>query len=159
MLAELFQLDEPPEDGGESLRANGSEDSYSDDDREQDEEDVEDEGELSEESDDSGPYTSCSNPQDDSKAVAVIRSVGELSVPEKYRSTHQIRVGITFVNTNLRVRRCIKDFRFFFFFSIILQPNCAFPVSQDKEERCRHVLNYVLKVSVCQTCSTYNGIC
>uniref|UniRef100_A0A671U9P0 Erythroid differentiation regulatory factor 1 n=1 Tax=Sparus aurata TaxID=8175 RepID=A0A671U9P0_SPAAU len=53
--------------------------------------------------------------QDDSKAVAVIRSVGELSVPEKYKSTHQIR------------------------------PSCAFPVSHDKEEKCRHVLSYVLK--------------
>uniref|UniRef100_A0A4W6DL28 Erythroid differentiation regulatory factor 1 n=1 Tax=Lates calcarifer TaxID=8187 RepID=A0A4W6DL28_LATCA len=102
MLSELFQLDEPPEeDGGESLRAGGSEDSYSDEDRE--------------DSDESSSYSNCSSPQDDSKAVAVIRSVGELSVPEKYKSTHQIR------------------------------PSCAFPVSQDKEERCRHVLSYVLK--------------
>nr|XP_046258040.1 erythroid differentiation-related factor 1 isoform X2 [Scatophagus argus] len=107
MLSELFQLDEPPqEDGGESLRAGGSEDSYSDDDREEEEE-----AQLSEDSDESGSYSS----QDDSKAVAVIRSVGELSVPEKYKSTHQIR------------------------------PSCAFPVSQDKEEKCRHVLSYVLK--------------
>uniref|UniRef100_A0A3B4UVS3 Erythroid differentiation regulatory factor 1 n=1 Tax=Seriola dumerili TaxID=41447 RepID=A0A3B4UVS3_SERDU len=103
MLSELFQLDEPPEeDGGESLRAGGSEDSYSDEDRVEDEE-------VDEEED------NCSSPQDDSKAVAVIRSVGELSVPEKYKSTHQIR------------------------------PSCAFPVSQDKEERCRHVLCYVLQ--------------
>ncbi|KAJ3610458.1 hypothetical protein NHX12_022550 [Muraenolepis orangiensis] len=49
------------------------------------------------------------------KAIAVIRSVVELSVPEKYKSTHQIR------------------------------PSYAFPVSQDKEERCRHVLRYVLE--------------
>ncbi|XP_019124816.2 erythroid differentiation-related factor 1 [Larimichthys crocea] len=109
MLSELFQLDEPPqEDVGESLRAGGSEDSYSDEDREEEEEEEE---ELTEDSDDNGSYSS----QDDSKAVAVIRSVGELSVPEKYKSTHQIR------------------------------PSCAFPVSQDKEEKCRHVLSCVLK--------------
>lgn len=106
MLSELFQLDEPTEeDEGESLRAGGSEDSYSDEDREEEEED------LTEESDENISYS----PQDDSKAVAVIRSVVELSVPEKYKSTHQIR------------------------------SSCAFPVSQDKEERCRHVLGYVLK--------------
>ncbi|XP_041803305.1 erythroid differentiation-related factor 1 isoform X1 [Chelmon rostratus] len=111
MLSELFQLDEPPqEDGGESLRAGGSEDSYSDEDREEEEEE-EEEAELTEDSDENSSYSS----QDDSKAVAVIRSVGELSVPEKYKSTHQIR------------------------------PSCAFPVSQDKEEKCRHVLSYVLK--------------
>lgn len=87
MLSELFQLDEPPqEDVGESLRAGGSEDSYSDEDREEEEEEEE---ELTEDSDDNGSYSS----QDDSKAVAVIRSVGELSVPEKYKSTHQIRVS------------------------------------------------------------------
>uniref|UniRef100_A0A3Q0RD06 Erythroid differentiation regulatory factor 1 n=1 Tax=Amphilophus citrinellus TaxID=61819 RepID=A0A3Q0RD06_AMPCI len=109
MLSELFQLDEPlEEDGGESLRAGGSEDSYSDEDREE-------EDDLTEDSDDNGSYSNCSSTQDDSKAVAVIRSVGELSVPEKYRSTHQIR------------------------------PSCAFPVSQDKEERCRLVLSYVLR--------------
>ncbi|XP_041866613.1 erythroid differentiation-related factor 1 isoform X2 [Melanotaenia boesemani] len=109
MLSELFQLDEPPgEDGGESLRAGGSEDSYSDEDGEEEEEDLT-------EDDENDSYSNCSRPQDDSKAVAVIRSVGELSVPEKYTSTHQIR------------------------------PSSAFPVSQDKEERCRHVLSYVLK--------------
>ncbi|XP_028279587.1 erythroid differentiation-related factor 1 [Parambassis ranga] len=114
MLSELFQLDEPlEEDGGESLRAGGSEDSYSDEDRE-DEEEEEDE-DLTEDSYDNGSYSNRSNQQDDSKAVAVIRSVGELSVPEKYKYTYQIR------------------------------PSCAFPVSQDKEERCRHVLSYVLK--------------
>ncbi|XP_070772099.1 erythroid differentiation-related factor 1 [Enoplosus armatus] len=116
MLSELFQLDEPPqEDGGESLRAGGSEDSYSDEEREEEEDEDEEEAELTEDSDENGSYSSCSSPQDDSKAVAVIRSVGELSVPEKYKSTHQIR------------------------------PSCAFPVSQDKEEKCRHVLSYVLK--------------
>lgn len=26
------------------------------------------------------------------------------------------------------------------------QPNCSFPVSQDREEKCRLVLSYVLKV-------------
>lgn len=106
MLSELFQLDEAPEedDGGESLRAGGSEDSYSDEDRE-----------LTEDSDENECYGTCASQQDDSKAVAVIRSVGELSVPEKYKSTYQIR------------------------------PNCTFPISQDKEERCRHVLSYVLK--------------
>lgn len=90
MLSELFQLDEPPQDddddGGSSLRAGGSEDSYSDDDRE---EDVE--AELSDASDESDSYRK----QDDSKAVAVIRSVGELSIPEKYTSTHHIRVSAT----------------------------------------------------------------
>lgn len=88
MLSELFQLDEPPEgDGGESLRAGGSEDSYSDEDGEEEEEE-----ELTEDSDENCSYSS-SSPQDDSKAVAVIRSVWELSVPEKYKSTHQIRVS------------------------------------------------------------------
>ena len=94
MLSELFQLDEPPEeDGGESLRAGGSEDSYSDEDRVEDDE--EEEEELTEDSDDNSSYSNCSSPQDDSKAVAVIRSVGELSVPEKYKSTHQIRVSVS----------------------------------------------------------------
>ncbi|XP_068184014.1 erythroid differentiation-related factor 1 [Antennarius striatus] len=107
MLSELFQLDEPPqEDGAESYGVGGSEDSYSDDDREEEEE-----TELTEDSDENSSGSS----QNDQKAVAVISSVGELSVPEKYKSTHQIR------------------------------PSCAFPVSQDKEEKCRHVLSYVLK--------------
>ncbi|XP_075997852.1 erythroid differentiation-related factor 1 isoform X2 [Genypterus blacodes] len=112
MLSELFQLDEPPEDedGGESLRAGGSEDSYSDEDRGEEEEE-----DLTEDSDEDGCYGACSSPKVDSKAVAVIRSVGELSVPEKYKSTHQIR------------------------------PSCTFPISKDKEERCRHVLGCVLK--------------
>lgn len=87
MLSELFQLDElPQEDGEESLRAGGSEDSYSDDDRE------EEAAELTDDSD--GSYST----HDDSKAVAVIRSVGELSVPEKYTSTHQIRVSAFFMS-------------------------------------------------------------
>ncbi|XP_026085960.1 erythroid differentiation-related factor 1-like isoform X1 [Carassius auratus] len=104
MLAELFQLDDVSEDegNGESLRGGGSEDSYSDEEEEEEEEDE-------------SSYSTSSEPQDDSKAVAIIKSVGELSVPEKYKSTHQIR------------------------------PNCAFPVSQDKEEKCRLVLSYVLK--------------
>ncbi|XP_051503114.1 erythroid differentiation-related factor 1-like isoform X2 [Myxocyprinus asiaticus] len=104
MLAELFQLDDVSveEGNGESLRGGGSEDSYSDEEEEEDE-------------DENCSYSTSSELQDDSKAVAVIKSVGELSVPEKYKSTHQIR------------------------------PNCAFPVSQDKEEKCRLVLSYVLK--------------
>ncbi|KTG39411.1 hypothetical protein cypCar_00026417 [Cyprinus carpio] len=108
MLAELFQLDDVSEDegNGESLRGGGSEDSYSDEEEEEEEEEEEDE---------SCSYSTSFEPQDDSKAVAIIKSVGELSVPEKYKSTHQIR------------------------------PNCAFPVSQDKEEKCRLVLSYVLK--------------
>ncbi|XP_019715708.1 erythroid differentiation-related factor 1 isoform X2 [Hippocampus comes] len=113
MLSELFQLDEPQEeddDGGESFRACGSEDSYSNDDREEEDDD----DDLEDESDDSSSENH-GRMQDASKAVAVIRSVGELSVPEKYKSTQLIR------------------------------PGCAFPISQDKEERCRHVLNYVLK--------------
>ncbi|KAM6922228.1 erythroid differentiation-related factor 1 isoform 2-T2 [Lycodopsis pacificus] len=114
MLSELFQLDEAPEeDEGESLRAGGSEDSYSDEDGEEEEEELTEDSD--ENGDENGSYGSCSSPQDDSKAVAVIRSVGELSVPEKYKSTHQIR------------------------------PSGVFPVSLDKEERCRHVLSYVLK--------------
>lgn len=85
MLAELFQLDDVNEEvgNGESLRGGGSEDSYSDEEEEEEED---------EDEDDSCSYDSSSKPQDDSKAVAVIKSVGELSVPEKYKSTHQIRV-------------------------------------------------------------------
>ncbi|XP_035256758.1 erythroid differentiation-related factor 1 [Anguilla anguilla] len=109
MLSELFQLDErPDEDGSGSLRAGGSEDSYSEEEEDEDEE-------LPVDSDENGSYSTGSDPPGDSKAVAVIKSVGELSVPEKYKSTHQIR------------------------------PNYAFPVSHDTEERCRHVLSYVLK--------------
>lgn len=93
MLSELFQLNEPSEDdGGESLRAGGSEDSYSDEDRVEEEE----EEDLTEDSDENSSFSNGSKLQDDSKAVAVIRSVGELSVPEKYKSTHQIRVSDRF---------------------------------------------------------------
>lgn len=93
MLSELFQLDEPPqEDGDESLRAGGSEDSYSDDDREEEEDEDPSYG-----SDENGSHSK----QDDRKAVAVIRSVGELSVPEKYKSTHQIRVSSFFAEVTL----------------------------------------------------------
>ncbi|XP_006630579.2 erythroid differentiation-related factor 1 [Lepisosteus oculatus] len=107
MLSELFQLDEAQPEAGEEHNT-GLEDSYS-------EEEEEEEEELSEDSFDNGTYSSSSSTPDDRKAVAVIKSVGELSVPEKYKSTHQIR------------------------------PSFSFPVSHDKEERCRHVLSYVLK--------------
>ncbi|XP_023697588.1 erythroid differentiation-related factor 1 isoform X2 [Paramormyrops kingsleyae] len=107
MLSELFQLDESPEEiSAESFRGGGSEDSYSEE---------EDEEELPEDSDENSSYSTCSDPPDISRAVAVIKSVVELSVPEKYKYTDQIR------------------------------PNYAFPFSHDKEERCRHVLSYVLK--------------
>uniref|UniRef100_A0A8C1SIC2 Erythroid differentiation regulatory factor 1 n=1 Tax=Cyprinus carpio TaxID=7962 RepID=A0A8C1SIC2_CYPCA len=78
MLAELFQLDDVSEDegNGESLRGGGSEDSYSDEEEEEEEE----------EEDESCSYSTSSELQDDSKAVAIIRSVGELSVPEKYKN-------------------------------------------------------------------------
>lgn len=90
MLSELFQLDEPPQEEEELLRAGGSEDSYSDDDGEEEED-------LSNGSDENGSHSK----QDDRKAVAVIRSVGELSVPEKYKSTHQIRVSSFFAEVTL----------------------------------------------------------
>ncbi|KAK1164404.1 erythroid differentiation-related factor 1-like isoform X1 [Acipenser oxyrinchus oxyrinchus] len=107
MLSELFQLDEPQKgEDGESLPSGNSEDSYSEE---------EEEEELPEDSDENGSYSTSKDPSDDSKAVAIIKSVGELSVPEKYKSTHQIR------------------------------PNYACPVSHDLEERCRLVLGYVLK--------------
>lgn len=83
MLSELFQLDDSSEEEGseESLRNGGSEDSYSEDEDE-------------EEEDDSCSYSMSSEPPEDCKAVAVIKSVEELSVPEKYTSTHKIRVYI-----------------------------------------------------------------
>uniref|UniRef100_A0A8C2KR65 Erythroid differentiation regulatory factor 1 n=1 Tax=Cyprinus carpio TaxID=7962 RepID=A0A8C2KR65_CYPCA len=99
MLAELFQLDDVSEDegNGESLRGGGSEDSYSDEEEEEEEEEEEDE---------SCSYSTSSELQDDSKAVAIIRSVGELSVPEKYKSTHQIRVrdlrGLKAVDSSIK---------------------------------------------------------
>ncbi|XP_066536733.1 erythroid differentiation-related factor 1 [Hoplias malabaricus] len=104
MLSELFQLDDSSEEegNGESLRNGGSEDSYSDD-------------EDDEEEDESCSYSTSSEPPEDCKAVAVIKSVGELSVPEKYTSTHKLR------------------------------PNLSIPLPQDKEEKCRLVLSYVLK--------------
>ncbi|XP_048465146.1 erythroid differentiation-related factor 1 [Rhincodon typus] len=103
MISELFQLDEPPkrDENGSSLNENS--DSYSEDE------------DLPEDSDENGSFSNGSEPSNDSKAVAIIKSVGELSVPEKYKSIHQIR------------------------------PICAFPVCHDTEERCRVVLNYVLE--------------
>ncbi|XP_054840041.1 erythroid differentiation-related factor 1 isoform X2 [Eublepharis macularius] len=104
MLSELFQLDEPKkEEAGEFPLNGNSDESYS-----EEEEEMPD-------SDENGSYSTSSDPPDDNKAVAVIKSVGELSVPEKYKSTHQIR------------------------------PSCAFPVCHDTEERCRLVLIYVLE--------------
>ncbi|KAJ7325304.1 hypothetical protein JRQ81_018324 [Phrynocephalus forsythii] len=105
MLSELFQLDEPKkEESGEFPLNGNSDESYS----EEEEEEMPD-------SDENGSYSTSSDPPDDNKAVAVIKSVGELSVPEKYKSTHQVR------------------------------PSCAFPVCHDTEERCRLVLSYVLE--------------
>ncbi|MBW01005.1 Erythroid differentiation-related factor 1, partial [Eschrichtius robustus] len=104
MLSELFQLDEPKkEESSESPLNENSDESYS-----EEEEEMPD-------SDENGSYSTCSDPSDDNKAVAIIKSVGELSVPEKYKSIHQIR------------------------------PSCAFPVCHDTEERCRLVLSYVLE--------------
>ncbi|XP_053524480.1 erythroid differentiation-related factor 1 isoform X3 [Artibeus jamaicensis] len=104
MLSELFQLDEPKkEESSECPLNENSDESYS-----EEEEEMPD-------SDENGSYSTSSDPPEDSKAVAVIKSVGELSVPEKYKSIHQIR------------------------------PSCAFPVCHDTEERCRLVLSYVLE--------------
>ncbi|XP_058044368.1 erythroid differentiation-related factor 1 isoform X4 [Ahaetulla prasina] len=104
MLSELFQLDEPKKEESSEFPLNGnSDESYS-----EEEEEMPD-------SDENGLYSTSSDFPDDSKAVAIIKSVGELSVPEKYKSTHQIR------------------------------PSCAFPVCHDTEERCRLVLSYVLE--------------
>lgn len=104
MLSELFQLDEPKKDDSAEYPSNGnSDESYS-----------EEEEELPDSDENGFDSTSADIPQD-SKAVAVIESVGELSVPEKYKSTHQIR------------------------------PSCTFPVCNDTEERCRLVLGYVLE--------------
>ncbi|XP_045047464.1 erythroid differentiation-related factor 1 isoform X5 [Desmodus rotundus] len=104
MLSELFQLDEPKkEESSESPLNENSDESYS-----EEEEEMPD-------SDENGSYSTSSDPPEDNKAVAIIKSVGELSVPEKYKSIHQIR------------------------------PSCAFPVCHDTEERCRLVLSYVLE--------------
>ncbi|XP_019358520.1 PREDICTED: erythroid differentiation-related factor 1 isoform X1 [Gavialis gangeticus] len=104
MLSELFQLDEPKTEESAAFPLNGnSDESYS-----EEEEEMPD-------SDENGSYSTSSDPPDDNKAVAIIKSVGELSVPEKYKSIHRIR------------------------------PSCAFPVCHDTEERCRLVLSYVLE--------------
>ncbi|XP_078079533.1 erythroid differentiation-related factor 1 isoform X1 [Mustelus asterias] len=103
MISELFQLDEPPKQDENGSNLNENSDSYSEDE------------DLPEDSDENGSFSNGSDPSDDSKAVAVIKSVGELSEPEKYKSIHQIR------------------------------PSCAFPVCHDTEERCRVVLNYALE--------------
>ncbi|MBN3290067.1 EDRF1 factor, partial [Polypterus senegalus] len=103
MLSELFELNEPRRDDG-SLPNGNSEDSYS-----------EEEDDIPEDSDENGSCSTGSDAPEDATAVAIIKSVGELSLPEKYKSTHQI------------------------------WPSCTFPVCHDTEERCRHVLSYVLK--------------
>lgn len=82
MLSELFQLDEPKKKSSDSPLNENSDESYS-----EEEEEMPD-------SDENGSYSTCSDPSDDNKAVAIIKSVGELSVPEKYKSIHQIRVSI-----------------------------------------------------------------
>ncbi|XP_018414404.1 PREDICTED: erythroid differentiation-related factor 1 [Nanorana parkeri] len=105
MLSELFQLEPKKEEGVDAASNGNSDESYSEE---------EEEDEMGD-SDENGAYSSTPNPSEDSKAVAVIKSVRELSVPEKYKSTHQIR------------------------------PSCAFPVCSDTEERCRLVLGYVLE--------------
>ena len=83
MLSELFQLDEPKkEESSDSPLNENSDESYS-----EEEEEMPD-------SDENGSYSTSSDPSDDNKAVAIIKSVGELSVPEKYKSIHQIRVSM-----------------------------------------------------------------
>lgn len=74
---------------GQSERCCGRgalEDSYSDEEAQED---------LPEDSHENGSCSTTSEPQDDSKAVAIIKSVGELSVLEKSKYTHQIRVSVT----------------------------------------------------------------
>lgn len=66
-------------------------------------------------SDGNGFHSSSSYPLDDNKAVAIIKSVGELSLPEKYKSIHQIR------------------------------SSRVLPVCHGTEECCRLVLGYVLE--------------
>lgn len=84
MLSELFQLDEPKKEDSADFPINGnSDESYS-----EEEEEMPD-------SDENGSYSNSSDPPDDNKAVAIIKSVGELSVPEKYKSVHRIRVSDT----------------------------------------------------------------
>ncbi|XP_071987510.1 erythroid differentiation-related factor 1 isoform X3 [Engystomops pustulosus] len=110
MLSELFQLEPKKEENGEGSLNGNSDESYSEEDEE--EEELPD-------SDENGSYTGAPHPLEDCKAVAIIKSVRELSVPEKYKSTHQIR------------------------------PSCTFPVCSDTEERCRLVLSYVLEGLKC----------
>ncbi|XP_023564668.1 erythroid differentiation-related factor 1 isoform X3 [Octodon degus] len=90
MLSELFQLDEPKkEESSESPLNENSDESYS-----EEEEEMPD-------SDENGSYSTSSDPSDDNKAVAIIKSVGELSVPEKYKSIHQIR-GLKSVDSSIK---------------------------------------------------------
>ncbi|ELW69683.1 Erythroid differentiation-related factor 1 [Tupaia chinensis] len=90
MLSELFQLDEPKkEESSESPLNENSDESYS-----EEEEEMPD-------SDENGSYCTTSDPSDDNKAVAIIKSVGELSVPEKYKSIHQIR-GLKSVDNSIK---------------------------------------------------------
>ncbi|XP_049711001.1 erythroid differentiation-related factor 1 isoform X2 [Elephas maximus indicus] len=92
MLSELFQLDEPKkEESSDSPLNENSDESYSE---EEEEEELPD-------SDDNGAYGTRSAPSEDSKAVAIIKSVGELSVPEKYKSIHQIR-GLKSVDSSIK---------------------------------------------------------
>ncbi|XP_068113618.1 erythroid differentiation-related factor 1 isoform X2 [Hyperolius riggenbachi] len=117
MLSELFQLEPKKEEGGDTASNGNSDESYS--------EEEEEEEEMAD-SDENSSYSTSSKPAEDSKAVAIIKSVCELSEPEKYKSTHQIR------------------------------PSCAFPMCSDTEERCRLVLNYVLEGLKCIDCSIKN---
>ncbi|RMC11262.1 hypothetical protein DUI87_11380 [Hirundo rustica rustica] len=90
MLSELFQLDEPKKEDSADFPINGnSDESYS-----EEEEEMPD-------SDENGSYSNSSDPPDDNKAVAIIKSVGELSVPEKYKSVHRIR-GLKSVDSSVK---------------------------------------------------------
>ncbi|OXB82556.1 UNVERIFIED_CONTAM: hypothetical protein H355_005811 [Colinus virginianus] len=90
MLSELFQLDEPKKEDNADFPINGnSDESYS-----EEEEEMPD-------SDENGSYSNSSDPPDDNKAVAIIKSVGELSVPEKYKSVHRIR-GLKSVDSSVK---------------------------------------------------------
>ncbi|XP_077114477.1 erythroid differentiation-related factor 1 isoform X2 [Ranitomeya variabilis] len=110
MLSELFQLEPKKEESGEGSLNGNSDESYSEEEEEED-----DEEEELPDSDENGSYDCPPKPPEDCKAIAIIKSVRELSVPEKYKSTHQIR------------------------------PSCTFPVCSDTEERCRLVLSYLLE--------------
>uniref|UniRef100_UPI00398E7252 erythroid differentiation-related factor 1 isoform X2 n=1 Tax=Pristiophorus japonicus TaxID=55135 RepID=UPI00398E7252 len=89
MISELFQLDEPPKQDENGSTLNDNSDSYSEDE------------DLPVDSDENGSFSNGSDPSDDNKAVAIIKSVGELSVPEKYKSTHQIR-GLKVVDGSIK---------------------------------------------------------